>query len=399
MLPPARGQTFARMHERKTILWLVSWYPNKYNLFDGDFIQRHARAAAVHHDVHVLFIKQHEKQGQTDKVWSGGGGFTEQIVYLPKQTGVLGKLKNYREWQKQYKVEIGLITSKFHPAAVHVHIPWKVGLIALWARKRFGLPYLVTEHWGIYNDVVADNIYTKPFFFRRLLRRIYDQAAAFVSVSRYLGEGVNRTLVKKSFSVIPNVVDTNLFYPAADKHDFFTFIHVSNTVPLKNVEGIIKAFNDFLLQTKAGARLVIVGNTDQRYEELAKQLPLPKEAVLFRGEVPYPAVAGEVRRCHAFVLNSDIENSPCVIGEALCCGLPVIATAVGGVPELVTEENGLLVPPRHAAALAMAMAEMFQDYRRFNTARIALAAKDKFSAGTVARQFSDLYSGKARLID
>jgi len=50
------------MIERKKILWLVSWYPNKYDLFDGDFIQRHAKAAALYNDIHVLFIKAFDEQ-------------------------------------------------------------------------------------------------------------------------------------------------------------------------------------------------------------------------------------------------------------------------------------------------------------------------------------------------
>ena len=46
--------------QRKKILWLVSWYPNRNDKFDGDFIQRHARAAAIYHDVHVIFVTDTE---------------------------------------------------------------------------------------------------------------------------------------------------------------------------------------------------------------------------------------------------------------------------------------------------------------------------------------------------
>lgn len=381
------------MPNRKKILWLPSWYPNKYDLFDGDFIQRHARAAALLHHVHVLFIKQAFAQTVTEETISENGNLTEQIIYLPKKKGLPGKLQNFKAWQGLYKKRITAFVENERPSAVHVHVPWKVGLIALWAKRKFSLPYLVTEHWGIYNKVVDDNIYTKPFFFRRLAKRIYREAAAFVSVSRYTGEGVNQSLLKKDFTVIPNVVDTALFRPAAGKYERFTFVHVSNAVPLKNIGGILEAFTAFLSQTKADARLVVVGNKDDKYKVLAQTLNLSDGDVLFKGELPYAEVAREVKRCHAFVLNSNIENSPCVIGEALCCGLPVIATAVGGVPELLNEENSILIASQNAGALAQAMKEMFEHYARFNAALLSSAAKKKFGLQAIASAFADLYQG------
>lgn len=381
------------MPNRKKILWLPSWYPNKYDSFDGDFIQRHARAAALHHHVHVLFIKQSFTQTLPEETISETGNLTEQIIYLPKKKGLPGKLRNFNAWQGLYRKRITAFVENERPLLIHVHVPWKVGLIALWAKRKFNLPYLVTEHWGIYNTVVADNIYTKSFLFRRLAKRIYGEAAAFVSVSRYVGEGVNQSLLKKDFTVIPNVVDTTLFHPAVGKHERFTFIHVSNAVPLKNVEGILQAFTVFLSQTKANAGLVLVGNKDDTYKALAQTLNLSGEEVLFKGEIPYAEVARDVQRCHAFVLNSNIENSPCVIGEALCCGLPVIATAVGGVPELLNEENSILIAPQNAGALAHAMKEMVEHYARFNAALLSSAAKKKFGMQAIASAFADLYKG------
>ena len=211
------------MAERKKVLWLVSWYPNKYDAFDGDFIQRHANAAALYDDVHVLFIKQSTEQKEIENTSNKQEGLTEQIIYLPKQQGFYGKWKAYRQWKEIAKSEMALIIEKHRPDLIHVHIPWKAGLIAIWAQKKYKIPYVVTEHWGIYNKVVEDNIYTKPFITRRLLKRIYQNAERFISVSRYLGKGVNETLVKKKFAVIPNVVNTNLFFPAQEKNARFTF--------------------------------------------------------------------------------------------------------------------------------------------------------------------------------
>ena len=98
-----------------------------------------------------------------------------------------------------------------------------------------------------------------------------------------------------------------------------------------------------------------------------------------------------MQRSHVFVLNSNIENSPCVIGEALCCGLPVITTNVGGIPELVGRENSLLVEAGNTTSLTTAMVQIYQHYQQYNSSQIGGSAKKMFSFSSVARQIHDLY--------
>jgi glycosyltransferase involved in cell wall biosynthesis len=264
--------------------------------------------------------------------------------------------------------------------------------MALWVKRKFGLRFLLTEHWGLYNAVVEDNITTKPFFFRLMLKRIFREAAGFVSVSRYLGEGVNRFVLRKEFAVVSNVVDTNLFFPASEKEARFTFLHVSNMVPLKNVAGILHAFELFLTQSGVDAQLVLIGNRDQAFLSKAQEMGLLHKNVFFRGEIRYAEVAQEMQKAHVLVLNSIMENSPCVIGEALCCGLPVVATNVGGIPELLAPENSLLVPPRNDTALATAFLTIYRQYNTFNCHEIADRAKARFSMPVIGQQHHRLYS-------
>lgn len=382
------------MKTRKKILWLVSWYPNKYDLFDGDFIQRHARAAALYDDIHVLFVKPAEQQETIETERKEAHGVVEQIIYLPVRKGKLGRLKSQLQWQKEFRSAAREIIHAERPDLVHVHIPWKAGLIALWVKRQYKIPYLLTEHWGIYNTVVEDNIHTKSFFVRYLLKKIYRGASLFISVSKFLGNGVNQTLVKKAFYVIPNVVDTKVFKPSADKNERFTFLHVSNMVPLKNVDGILAAFAQFVKSTGRNAHLILIGNRDDKYDAIAKKLGLTKEVVSFRGEVAYSEVAAAMRCAHVLVLNSDIENSPCVIGEALCSGLPIIATNVGGIPELVNRNNGVLIDRNDTHSLARAMEQVYENYPKFRTDEIALNAKQFFALSVIGRNFHELYSGK-----
>ena len=133
----------------------------------------------------------------------------------------------------------------------------------------------------------------------------------------------------------------------------------------------------------------MVGDTDPGIREYAKRLNLP---VLFRGEVPYAQVAQEMRSADCFILFSNIENSPCVIGEALCCGLPVIASRVGGVPELLDTTNGVLVEAKDVTGLAVAMERMIDGHRSYDRKKIAENAVSKFSYGVIGKKLDEIYS-------
>lgn len=107
-----------------------------------------------------------------------------------------------------------------------------------------------------------------------------------------------------------------------------------------------------------GARLVVVGDGPER-DALERRA---NGRVEFRGALPREDVLRELARATAAVLSSDWENLPHAAVEALALGVPVVATAVGGVPEVVRDGvNGLLVPPGDAQALAGALRRVADD--------------------------------------
>ena len=113
--------------------------------------------------------------------------------------------------------------------------------------------------------------------------------------------------------------------------------------------------------------------------------------MFFKGEIPYSHVAKEMQGSHVFILNSNIENSPCVIGEALSCGLPVIATRVGGISELVNEQNGILIEPQNTKQLTEAMIDMYYSYHHLQQKQIATDAEQKFSFTVMGQLHHQLY--------
>lgn len=383
-----------KIKQASYILWLPSWYPNRNDSFDGDFIQRHAKAAAIHNEIHVVFATEMEMQKEYEEEWNYMAGLTEQIVYFKKLKGPFKKARKQILWSKFL---LGSIERHFQqygkPHSVHVHVPWKAGIAALFIKRKYKLKFIITEHWGIYNDVVEDNFATQPFYLRFALKKIFAQAEVFLSVSKDLVSKVDALLLFKKAQVIPNAVDTSLFFQGKEKHSKFTFLHVSNMVPLKDVKGIIQAF--YMLVNKKGAtdvQLIMVGNRGETHKKIARDYGLLGGSVFFKGEVPYEEVAEEMRKAHCFVLNSHIENSPCVIGEALCCGLPVISTNVGGVPEMVDSTNGILIPAKDPMALVTAMERMIVEYHTYDHKGMSTKASERYNYLSVSQMFVETYN-------
>ena len=376
---------------RKKILWLVSWYPNRNDRFDGDFIQRHAKAASIYHDVHVIFVTASAMKKEAEEQWNHATGLSEQIIYFKQPSGWFAKLKKQLTWRRLFFFFfISYINKNGLPDVLHVHVPWKAGLIALWLKKKYQKDFVLTEHWGIYNKVAEGNFHAQPKLVQTFLKQVFTKAKAFVSVSLFLSKGVEEITGKKAAVVIPNVVDTTLFFQKEIKFSRFTFIHVSNMVALKNVTGILNAFNA-LLKKRDDVQLILIGNRNKEYLEYAERLGILNTCVFFKGEVSYREVAEAMQQCHCLILNSSIENSPCVIGEALCCGLPVIATAVGGIPELLNRSNGIQIDPGEQGNLLKAMEEMLDVYSTFDRKQIAEVAAKKFGYPAIAQQFRELY--------
>lgn len=379
---------------RKKILWLCSWYPSNLEPFNGDFIQRHAKAASLYNDIYVIHvIGDNTGKMQRDSIEINiDGHLVELRVYYKKSSGWWGRLRGHYQLLKHYRNAVQTyIDANGKPDVVHVHIPFKAGIVALELQKKKNIPYLVTEHWGIYNDVVDNGYARKNAAFKHYSKKIFRNASRFISVSKFLAEGVNKLVTGKKYQVIPNVVDTNLFYFKISAFSRFRFIHVSNMVPLKNAEGILRAFKS-LSEKNIQIELIMVGDTDLAIRKLAENLKFPPGMVKFKGEIPYREVANAVQASNCFVLFSNIENSPCVIGEALCCGLPVIATNVGGVPELLDDSQGIFVPAKDEKALKDAMEIMMQNYDRYDRDQIATRAKSKFSYETVGKELDLIYS-------
>lgn len=165
----------------------------------------------------------------------------------------------------------------------------------------------------------------------------------------------------------PMGIDPRRFHPqwtARRKGDLprpLVLLTVARLHEVKGHEHAIGALR-LLLDARPGValeyRLVGDGPREAELREWVKELGLDS-TVVFRGALQHRQVLAELARAHLFVLPSVAEALPVVLMEAQAAGLPVVATRVGGVAELVHEgRSGYLVPPRDPAALARALAKL-----------------------------------------
>jgi glycosyltransferase involved in cell wall biosynthesis len=201
---------------------------------------------------------------------------------------------------------------------------------------------------------------------RRLQSRALQAMDAVVVPSRYLARLVaSWGVAPEGIEVIPNAValpaPTAGGQPARSRPPGDgprRLVTVGRLVPHKRVDEIIG-----VLPELSGVELMVIGDGPERaaLQAHARRLQCD-DRVTFMGSLPPPQVMGRLREADVFVLNSRYEGFPHVVLEAFGASVPVVATAVGGTPELVRhEDSGLLVPPGDAAKLRQAIARVLED--------------------------------------
>jgi sugar transferase (PEP-CTERM/EpsH1 system associated) len=236
---------------------------------------------------------------------------------------------------------------------------------------------------------------------RRILRPFVHR---HLCVSEDLREWLVRDVGVASERVecIPNGVDTRRFRPRrADEARLLppgflapgglAFGTAGRLAAIKDLPNVIRAFAR-VVTAHPGARLAIVGDGEERAkcEALVREHRLERSVWLAGERSDVPQV---LRALDVFVLGSRGEGMPNAVLEAMATGLPVVATRVGGTPELVVPETGRLVPPGDPEALADAMiAYARDDEARALAGRAARArATDAFDLDAMARAYQRAY--------
>jgi glycosyltransferase involved in cell wall biosynthesis len=374
------------------ILIVPKWYPWPDRTVFGLFCQEQARALARQHDVVVL------ASDATPDPPFRAFTLTDGVEDGLRTLRVRYRRPRLRPLALGFQVA-GLLAglgrlrrAGWRPDVVHAHV-YSAGLAAIPLARRARVPLVLSEHFtGFERGLV-----TGP---ERTLAGIAFRAADLIApVSHDLARRLEAFGARPDrIAVVPNVVDADTFHPPPDAQprrasDPPRLLSVGTLTAKKGHRDLLDALTQAPMREHR-VSLQLVGAGDER-PALEAQAAAAGLDVAFLGERPKADVAALMREADLFVLPSHHENLPTVLIEAQASGLPAVATAVGGVAELIDGTSGRLVPARDPAALSRAIAEALDARERFDPAALAERARERYGYEAFAARWSELY---ARLV-
>ena len=334
------------------VLYLTPWYPSAKDQMAGLFVQKHVESIQAQGvDVRVI-----HSQGWRD-LW--------------------------QQW-KQLKRTWGL------PDLVQLNVIQKQGLLALWLKIRYKIPFLIVEHWSGYLSE-SGQFMQQSTTKRRLAHSIAKHASCILTVSQTLEKAMKQCGIQAShWGHINNIVDEFFYQGARNKEQGTrTLLHVSCfDERAKNTAALLRGFAA-LYSKRTDIHLVMVGTGVDwlAAQRTANDLHIPSEQITWTGEQTPQQVCDWMQKADAFVLTSRYETAGVVLSEAAAVGIPILSTPVGIAPQLITPQTGILISQEetnNSNTLSQALMRIV-DMSTYPS------ASEEFRFSTVGKQLTDIY--------
>ena len=355
------------------------------------FIREHVRAAATQHECVVLCPPRPLEgpglcamEQETDESLTMGIR-TYRLYWrkfsIPQFSMLIFALSFLQAVRK-------LIAAGFRPDIIHVH-EYDLGPVAIWLGRILRRPVVASEHTTLFQEGKLPELDARRASFT------FRNAKVVMPDARSLTRSIEKCNWGGRYRFIPNAVDTSVFFPPATqrrnggpKRLLFAGILKPNHV--KGLPYLLDALRQ-ISASRTDWHLDIYGDGPARgeYEVKAKALGI-RDRLTFHGFQPKEKLAVAMREADVFVLPSLWENEPCVILEALASGLPIVASTVGDVPDMVDQASGLLVPPGQVDPLSEALLQMLSGTLAYDSHAIAERAQ-AFTLSAVGQQLNEVY--------
>lgn len=372
---------------RHQVLFVTPWYPTEEVPAAGVFIREHARAAAISNDVTVLHLAgagdRWAVEQITDKELTGGiRTWRLRHRSLPiARTDAITQAWGLNQAIKWLKTKHSIV-----PDLIHAHV-FLAGFPSVLVGRLRGTPAVVSEHYS-------------AFPLRRLARHdrvkariTFSLARRVLPVSSMLKESIEGWGLKGDFEVIPNVVDTDLFFPrnTVNAGSAFTLLFVGHLYEEKGIGDLLSALADARLQSRDWALVVVGGGPQHRWKQAVRSLGIASR-VSFTGPLPKSAVADWMRNSDALVIPSWIETQSVVLLEAMATGLPVIASDLKALSEVMLPGAGVRFPVRQPSELARSILAFLDGAPPPEIRSVAHEARQLFGLEAVGYRLDDLYA-------
>ena len=338
-----------RASRRRTLLMVTPYFPPGGGGLE-QYVFRLASQLQRRHDWRVVVATSGDQRSPDRQEITDG-----LTIY---RLGYIFKISN-TPFDPRWARRLRSIVERENPDLVDAHLPVP-GLADAMAHVVGSTPFVVTYHT---NTMLKGKLrFDIPIWLyeriigHRILARAERIICSSTAVRDFLAPYAGKSLV------IPPAVDVEEFVPGTPLVGR-RLLFVGNLTRAHSHKGL-----HYLLEALAEAPcrqagLDVVGDGDARpaYEEQCQRLGIG-DRVRFHGRLSGTALVTRYQESYALVQPSTNDSVPTTVVEAMACGLPVIASDVGGIPSLVREGvTGRLVPPADVASLARAVAELYSD--------------------------------------
>ncbi len=272
-------------------------------------------------------------------------------------------------------LSLSRIVRRFQPDVIHCHTPFSIGWQGVRAAHAYNIPLVGTHHtlFGEYVDAYSrlgrDVNQRLATLIRRYVAAFYNQCTLTTSASRFLANDLVSGGMQRRVLIVPNPVDTLRFHPTKrvtaepTTDEGVRLVYFGRLAAEKNLPRLLQLVEPVLQRTPS-ASFDIVGDGPVMPTLVAqvRQSGLEQQ-VRFTGWLRGDALAAHVASSDICLSASLTENQPMALLESLASGIPVVALAAAGVPEIIQDGyNGFLVDPDDTSGrFASRVEQLIQD--------------------------------------
>lgn len=395
------------------VLMLSHMYPSPVNVNAGIFVHEQALALEeLGHEVRVVSPKgwappllrrwaSHRRVPPT-ATYDGIQVRYPRRLTLPR--GLLGH-RNAEMMRRGVAGTIERLHREWGIDVIHAHTVVPDGWAADAVGRSLGVPVVATAHGADVRELPARGPRERQVV-REAIERV-DQVVAVSGAIRAMAEEIGTP--KRPVAVVPNGANGERFFPRSraearaelgldPAEDFI--LYVGQLKPIKGTDVLTEAMGRLHERPGGSPRLVLIGVGPMRpwMEERFAALGIA-DRTRFMGRIPHDEISAWFAAADFLVLPSRSEGLPTAACEAAASGRALVATAVGGTPEIVGhEQTGLLVPPEDPVALADAIARLLDDPALVERlgAQAGSVARDRFTWTANALAMQTIYREVAR---